>query len=212
MIGFRQRGDDLASFVRSTLQDSDAALEAAPRISAYRAARDWRRQINTGFRTGSRVYNARKWSKGVLVRKRGSMTFEVSDKATYSKGRTQRVSLSWVFDNAPTIRGRRGWVAVPIDGRAPIASSGRRYMWPSEAAAAGWELEIAPVMGKRYKLILGRRGPRDPWTPLWYYIPPYRARKGLDLDGIHSRHDARIDEVWGEELDKRVARRARRSL
>jgi hypothetical protein len=212
MIGYRQRGDDLAAFVRGSLIDSQEAEQAAVRMSAFRAAREWRRQIKTGFRTGSRLYKAKGWSKGVLVRKRTPVRYEVGDKATYSKGRSQKVGLSWVFDNAPTIRGRRGWVAVPIEGRAPVASSGRRYMWPSEAAAAGYELEIAPVMGKRYKLIMGRRGPHDHWIAMWFYIPPYRAKKGLDLDGIHRRQDAAIDQVWGEELDKRTARRARRSF
>lgn len=211
MYGMSVRGDDLASFVRGSMEDSVAAAEAVPRISAFRSARDWRGQIRRGFKSG-RLFQNRGWMKGVVVRKIGRGTYEVSDKARYSKGRTARVSLSWVFDNAPTIRGRRGWVAVPIEGRAPVAPSGRRYMWPSEAAAAGWELEIAAVMGKRYKLILGRRGPRDPWTPLWYYIPPYRARKGLDLDGIHRRHADVQDEVWGEEFDKRSAKRVRRRL
>lgn len=212
MIGYRQSGDDLAAFVRGSYDDSVSANEATARISAFRAARDLRAQIKSRFKVKHRLYAAKGWQKGILVRKRSSTRYEVTDKATYTKGRTMRVGLSWVFDNAPIISGRKGWVAVPIEGKAPIASSGRRYMWPSEAAKVGWELEIAPVMGKRYKIIFGRRGPRDAWVALWLYIPPYRARKGIDLDGIHRRHEAAMETVWGDELDKRSAKRARKRL
>lgn len=212
MYRSKVQGDDLAAFVRDSMEDGRAAAKAAPRISAFRSARDWRGQIRKNFKSGTKLYESKGWKKGVMVRQVRPGVWEVKDKATYRKGRGVKVSLSWVFDNAPTIRGRKGWVAVPIDGAAPIAASGRRYMWPSEAASAGYELEIAPVMGRRYKLILGRRGPRDPWKPMWLYIPPYRAKKGLDLDAIHRRHDPRIDEAWGEEFDRLSAKRARKRL
>lgn len=210
MYGMKVRGGDLAAFVRGSLEDQQAAGQAALRMSAFRSARDWRGQIKRGFGSGSAYYKSRAWAKGVFVRRVAKTTYEVSDKATYSKGRTVRVSLSWTFDNAPVIRGRRGWVAVPIPQQAPAAASGRRAMWPSEAAAAGYELYIAPVMGKRFKIIFGRRGPRDEWRPMWFYIPPYRAKKGLDLNGIHRQHDARLDEVWAEEFDKLASKRATR--
>lgn len=212
MYGLGVKGDDLAAFVRGSYDDQIAAGDSAVRISAFRSRKDWRSQIRRGFGGGAGLYNSRGWAKSVIVKRVGRGTYEVSDKATYSKGRSVRVSLSWVFDNAPTIRGRKNWTAVAIRGRAPLAPSGRRYMWPSEADAAGWELEIVPVMGKRFKLIMGRRGPRDAWSPLWFYIPPYRARKGLDLDGIHARHDAALDQTWGEEFDKLASKRARRRL
>lgn len=211
MYRMNARGDDLAAFVRGSLDDGEAATKAVPRISAFRSARDWRGQIKRNFKR-TRLYKSAGWQKGVIVKQVRPGVWEVRDKATYSKGRTQRLALSWVFDNSPTIRGRKNWTAVPIEGAAPVAASGRRYMWPSEAAAAGWELQIVPVMGKRFKLIMARRGPRDEMRPCWFYIPPYRAKKGLDLDGIHRRHDSRTDETWGEEYDRLSARRSRKRL
>lgn len=206
-----QRGDDLVAFVRGVNEDSLGAADAAPRITAFRSARGLRATIKKRFGTNGRVYAAPGWAKAIQVKRRGPGWFQVVDRARYAKGRSQPLSLGWVFDTAPTIRGKKGWTSVPIKGAAPIAASGRRYMWPSEAAQAGYELEIAPVMGKRYKLIFGRRGPRDAWVAMWYWIPPYRAKKALDLDGHHRLYANQIDEVWGEELDKRTAKRARRS-
>jgi hypothetical protein len=210
MVDFRQKGDDLASFVRGSYADSIDAQHAAVRITSFRAARQLRRDIVSRFGTSGRVYAAKGFAKAILVRKRAAGWWEVADKATYSKGRSVKVGLAWVFDNSPTISGKKGWTAVPIKGAAPIASSGRRHMWPSEASRQGYELEIAAASGKRYKIIFGRRGPRDAWRAMWLWIPPYRAKKALDLDGIHRKHSAQMDTVWGEELDSRTQKRVRR--
>lgn len=211
-MDFRQQGDDLGAFVRGVHADSTAARDAAPRISSFRAARDLRRVIRARFGTSGRLYAAPGFAKAILVRKGGPGRWEVRDKATYSKGRSVRVGLAWVFDNAPVISGKKGWVAVPIQGAAPIASSGRRYMWPSEAAKAGFELQVVAIPGKRYKLIYARRGPRDEWRPMWRWMPPYRAKKAIDLDGIHRARSSQMDTVWGEELDRLTALRVRRKL
>lgn len=192
--------------------DAVTARQTATRISSFRAARDLRRQIVTRFGTSNRLYAAEGFAKAIRVRKRGPGWWEVVDKATYTKGRGMRVGLAWVFDNAPIISGKKGWVAVPIKGAAPIASSSKRYMWPSEAAKAGYELQMVTIPGKRYKLIYGRRGPRDEWRPMWRWMPPYRAKKALDLDGIHRTRSSQMDTVWGEELDKLSTKRVRRRL
>jgi len=208
MVDFRQQGDDLASFVRGAYADSIDAQRAAVRITSFRAARDLRRDIRSRFGSSGRVFASRGFAKAILVRKRAAGWWEVTDKATYSKGRSVKVGLAWVFDNSPTISGKKGWVAVPIKEAPPTI--GRRYMWPSEASKRGYELKIAPAPGKRYKIIFGRRGPRDAWRAMWLWIPPYRAKKALDLDGIHRKHSAQMDTVWGEELDSRTQKRVRR--
>ncbi|MEH0194576.1 hypothetical protein V7S57_02455 [Caulobacter sp. CCNWLY153] len=212
MIRQRLEGDDLAAYLKGLREDTAAANTAAPRRTAFRAARELRALIKKRFSTNGRVYAAPGWAKAIRVDKMSDREFHVADKATYTRGRTMRVGLAWVFDNAPVISGKKGWTAVPIQGAAPIHRTGRRYMWPSEADKAGYQLEIANVMGKRFKVIFGRLNRFDPWRAMWLWIPPYRAKKALDLNSLHARHAAQIDALWGDELDARTSKRARKKL
>lgn len=210
MYAVRQRGDDLAAFVLAANQDGHRASEDAPRKASMNARNELRRQIRTRFSTQGRVWAARGFAASIHVRKMDEDWWSVIDRSVYSKKRSQPVSLAWVFDQAPMIRGKRGWVAVPIKGQAPIHRNGRRYAWPSEAAADGWELEVTPIMGKNLKLILGRLNRLEPWRPLYFYIPPYRASKRLDLDSLWRKHAASMDRLWAEAFDRRMANRARK--
>ena len=136
-VGFRQRGDDLLLFVDKADRHAAFAAQDAARKAAMSARNDLRRQIRTRFGTDGRVWNARGFAAAVVVKKLSDEAWQVVDRAVYSKRRSEEVGLLWVFDAAPVIRGRRGWVAVPITGQAPIHRNGRRQAWPSEAAAMG---------------------------------------------------------------------------
>jgi hypothetical protein len=204
------KGDDLAIYVVAANQAGKEAAQTAVRRAAFGARRDIQSQIRERFGTSGRIYAAKGWAKAIVVKKQSPDWYSVVDKATYSKKRTGQVGLTWVFDNAPMITGKKGWVAVPIKGQAPIASSGRRYMWPSEADKAGYQLDVVQIIGKPIKVIFGKRGAQDPWTAMWFLIPPYRAAKRLDLDGTYNRYAVLIEPYWLDEFDKRLAGKAQR--
>lgn len=205
-MSFRQRGDNLAAFVLASNRAGRFAAEDAARLAAMGARNELRRIIRQRFGSSGRVGASRGFAAAVMVKKWDPTWWSVIDRSVYKKRRTEAVSLAWVFDNAPVIRGKKGWVAVPIRGEAPIANNGRRYAWPREAAAMGWELEIVQVMGKPLKLIMGRRNRREGWKPLYFYIPPYRAKKAIDLDGLHAKWTGMMEGLWGSSFDKRAAR------
>lgn len=210
MFDMRQRGDNLAAFVLAANQDGGRAAEDAVRRVAVGSRNELRRIIRTRFSSGGAVFNAKGFAAAINVKKNADEWWSVVDRSVYRKKRSEAVSLAWVFDTAPIISSRSGgWVAVPIKGQAPLAGSGRRYAWPSEAAARGWDLEIVPIMGKPFKLIMGRLGNRGPWTPLYFYIPPYKAAKRLDLDALWRKWTARLETEWGDAFDRRQAKRRR---
>jgi len=208
MLSLTQRGDNLAAFVLAANTDGQRATQDSVRRVALGARNELRRQIRTRFSTANRIWAARGFAASIHVKKNDDTWWSVVDRSVYKKKRSEPVSLAWVFDNAPIIRGKKGWVAVPIRGQAPISWSGRRYAWPSEAAKMGWELEIVSVMGKPFKLIMGRRNAREGWVPLYYYVPPYRAAKRLDLEGVYRRWADRLEFEWGAAYDRRQSKRS----
>lgn len=207
------RGSDHEAFVRDLARTTDGSAEEAARRSADNAARELRRIVRKNFGTEWRVWDAGSFSKTIRVRMIRKGWFRVYSKAVYTKMRSGRVDLLWVFDQAPVIRSGRGksGVAVPVKGGAPIANNGRRYAWPSEAEAMGWQLDFAPVQGKDSVVILGRRNRFEDWRPLYIWKPSVKAPKRLDLDALHAKHAAAFDDVWGEVLDRRAARAAART-
>lgn len=207
MFNLTQSGDDLAVYVLAANQDGIRATQDSVRRVAMGTRNDLRRIIRQRFSTAGRVWAARGFAAAIHVKKQDDSWWSVVDRSVYRKKRSEALSLAWVFDTAPVVKGRKGWVAVPIRGEAPLASSGRRYAWPSEAAAQGWELEIANVMGKPFKVILGRRNSREPWRPIYYYIPPYRAAKRLDLEGLHRKWAERLEPEWADAYDRRQLKR-----
>jgi hypothetical protein len=205
-------GDDLQAFVRETMKDADGALNDAARIVTQNAAKELRGQIRSRFGTSWRVWAAKGLSASVKATRVAEGWWRIRDKATYRRGRTEQVGLLWVFDNAPVVSSSRGkYVAVPIKGQAPIHPNGRRVMWPSEAQAAGWELEIVPIMGRNAKLVLGRRNSHEAWRPLWFLNPNTKMPKRLNLQALHDKHAATLDRVWGEQMDKRFDRQPRKA-
>lgn len=208
------RGDDLEDFVRQTARDGQRSSEDAARKSAQNAAAELRRIARRRFGSEWRVWNAGSISKTIRVRMIEKGWWRVYSKAVYTKGRSDQVDLLWVFDSAPVVRSGKGksGVSVPVKDGAPIAQNGRRYAWPSEAAAMGWNLEFAPIQGKDSVLILGRRNSHEEWRPLYIWKPSVKMPKRLDLDALHAKHAARFDEVWGDLLDTRQARQAARKL
>lgn len=212
MYSVRQRGDDLAQSVRDAHADGRLATQDAVRRGAMAARKELRRLIRLRFGSEGRVFNARGFAAAIKVNRKDPTWWQVVDRSVYKKKRTQSVSLAWVFDTAPIIRGRKGWMAVPIKDKAPLANSGRRYAWPSEAARMGWELEVATVMGKPFKVIFGRRSRREEWQALYYYIPPYKAGKRLDLDAVLRKYGGALDGYWAEAFDRRTSRRGVRRI
>lgn len=207
MISVTQRGADLEKFVRDTLRDAENAEEQAVRMVASRCAKELRALIKQSFGQEWAVFKSPGFAKAIKVKKMGPGWYRVYSKATYVKGRTQPVDLLWVFETGPQVSsgfGKPG-IVVPIPGHAPIASSGRRYMWPSEATAAGWMLDFAPIMGRNSVLILGRRSTHEPWVPLWIWKPSVRMPTRLDLAGLFEKHSATMEATWADIVDGRIA-------
>ncbi len=211
---FQFIGDDLEDFVDDGARDGVLATEDAARRTAHAAATELRRIARKSFGSEWRVWNAGSISRTIRVRMIQKGWFRVYSKAVYVKGRSDAVDLLWVFDQAPVVRSGKGkkGVAVPIKGGPPIAKNGRRYAWPSEAARDGWQLNFVPVQGKDSVVILGRRNSHEAWRPLYIWKPSVKMPKRLDLDAVHAKHAAAFDEVWGDCLDRRQARRAIRRL
>lgn len=207
-------GDDLEAFAIETARDGSITAEQAARKTAQNTATELRRIVRKNFGSEWRVWNAGSISKSIKVRQVEKGWWRVYSKAVYTKGRSNRVDLLWVFDTAPIIRSGKGkpGISIPVRNGAPIAQNGRRFAWPSEAQAMGWDLSFAPVQGKDTVVILGRRNTFEEWRPLYIWKPSVKAPKRLDLDGLHAKHAARFDEVWGELLDTRQARRAARTV
>lgn len=204
--------DDLPEFVIDANRDGMFAAEDAVKKTARAVGTELRRITRRNFSDAWRVWDGRGLSKSIRVRKLERGVYRVDSKAVYDKGRTDRVNLLWVFSEAPTVRSsRRSGVAVPIKGEAPIAANGRRYAWPRELEAMGWDLSFAPIRGKRSTLILGRRNSFEDWKPLYILTPSAKMPRRLDLDGLHAKHTAKLDVLWGEIVDQKTAKRARRS-
>lgn len=207
-------GDDLEAFVRGTATDADRATDDAPRKVAMNAAAELRRIARKNFGSEWRVWAGGSISKTIRVQMVERGWWRVYSKAVYTKGRSGRVDLLWVFDQAPVIRSGKGkpGISIPVRGGAPLAQNGRRYAWPSEAQGMGWELDFAPIQGKDSVLILGRRNRFEAWIPLYIWKPSTKMPKRLDLDALHSKHAASFDDVWGDLMDQRQARRAARAV
>lgn len=210
---FRQRGDDMIAFVHAANQAGDDAEEAAIRRAAFGSRNDLRKAARmrlSGHRW--RVWDAKGLPAAIRARRMGPGWWQVNSKAIYVKGRTERVDLLWIFDTAASSFSGRGkpYVAVPIPGQAPIAISGRRYAWPSEAMRMGWDLDFARVQGKDSVLVLGRRNSFEAWRPLYILKPRTRQIRRLDLDSVFRRHAAKLDQYWADEFDRRLAKPSRR--
>lgn len=205
------RGDDMGAFARDCARAQDQATESATRIVASRFAKRVRRRVQQSFGTSWRVWNAKGLATGIKARKRGPGWYQIADRG-YSRKRTEPMGLLWVFANAPTIRSSTGiYVAYPIKGAAPIFANGRRVMWPSEATAAGWQLEVEPVNGKNEKLVLGRRNSSEPWKPLWILKPNTKMPRRLgDLDAEFDRCAVQWPEVWADEVEKNLSKTPKR--
>jgi|GEM_PF-1914884 len=205
--------DGMAEFVADEARDGGAALEEAVRITARNTATELRRTVRRNFGSEWRVWDGTSFPKSIRLKRVRKGHYRVDSKAVFTKGRSDAVNLLWVFDTAPVVRsGRKSGVSIPIKGNAPIAQNGRRYAWPREAEAMGYELSFAPVKGKDTVLILGRRNRFEDPVPLYMWKPSVKMPKRLDLTGLHSRHAAKMDDVWGEVLDSRRARRASAAL
>lgn len=209
----RLRGHDLAQFVVSANEDGIRAAQDAARRSAGGARNHLRRVIRQRFNKTGAVFKTRGFVNAIKVKKVADDWWQVIDRSVYAKKRTERFSLAWVFDETPQIASKGGgWVAVPIRGApVPVAGSGRRYMWPSEAARVGWQLEIVPVMGKPFKVIMARRG-REPWQALWLYMPPFRHGRRIDLDSIQRIYAERLETEWDQAFERRQKKRIVRRL
>ena len=205
--------DQLANFVTEVNRDGYFAAEDAARKVAYATATELRRIVRRNFAAEWRVWDAGSFSKSIRVRRLSPGHYRVDSKAIYVKGRSDETNLLWIFDSAPTVRsGRKSGVAVPIKGETPIAQNGRRFAWPSEVEARGWDLQFAPIRGKDSVLILGRPNKTEDYRPLWIWKPSVKMPKRLDLDGLHNRQAMKLEEVWGQILDGKVAQRAARAI
>lgn len=201
--------DDLSEFVLDAERDGRFAAEDAIRKTAQNAATELRRIIRRNFGSEWRVWDAGGFPKSIRVKRIARGHYRVDSKAIYSKGRGTDVNLLWVFDTAPVVTSAsKSGVAIPVKGTTPIANNGRRYAWPSELEKRGFDLKFAPIAGKETVLILGRRNKLEDWTPYYMWRPSTKMPKRLDLDALHSKHAARIDEVWGDILDRKGVRRA----
>lgn len=201
--------DDLDQFVFDAERDGRFAAEDAVRRTAYNAATELRRIVRKNFGAEWRVWDAGSFSKSIRVRRIAKGAWRVDSKAIYSKGRSGTVNLLWVFDTAPVIRSSsKSGVAIPNKDHAPIAQNGRRFAWPREAEAMGYDLTFAPVRGKDTVVILGRRNAFEEPVPLYLWKPSVKAPKRLDLTGLHNKHALRMEQVWGDILDQKQARRA----
>lgn len=205
--------DDLGEFVLDAHRDGLFASEDAVRKTAQNTAAELRRIVRKNFGAEWRVWDAGSFSKSIRVRKIAKGHYRVDSKAIYTKKRGGEVNLLWVFDTAPVVtsNGKSG-IAIPVKGETPIGQSGRRFAWPSEAAAAGWDLKFAPIAGSDKVVILGRPNKVEDFRPIYLWQPHAKMPKRLDLDGLHTKHAAKMDEVWGEILDRKAARRAAASL
>jgi hypothetical protein len=201
--------EDLSDFMLDAHRDGQYGAEDAVRKTAQNTATELRRIVRKNFGAEWRVWDAGSFSKSIRVKKIAKGHYRVDSKAIYTKKRGGEVNLLWVFDTAPVVRsGRKSGVAIPIKGSTPIGQSGRRFAWPSEAEAAGWDLTFVPIKGKDSVLILGQRTKAEEPIPLYIWKPSVKMPKRLDLEGLHSRHAAKMDEVWGEILDRKAVRRA----
>jgi hypothetical protein len=210
---FRQTGGDMRAFVMAANQSGDEAEEGAVRRAAFASRNDLRkaaRQRLSGHKW--RVWDAKGLPAAIKARRITAGWWRVDSKAVYVKGRTERVDLLWIFDTGASSYSGKGkaYVAVPLPGQAPIALSGRRYAWPSEAQRMGWELDFARIQGKDSILVLGRRSSFEAWRPLYILKPRTKQMKRLDLDGVYRKHAARLDDYWAREFDARFARALRR--
>ncbi len=201
--------DDLSEFVLDAHRDGAFAAEDAVRQTARNATAELRRIVRKNFSAEWRVWDAGGFAKSIRLRRIAKNHYRVDSKAIYTKGRSDEVNLLWVFDTAPVVTSaRKSGVAIPIKGGAPVAGNGRRFAWPSEAEAMGYDLTFAPIPGKDSVLILGRRNKFEEPIPLYIWKPRVKMPKRLDLDGLHNRHAARMDEVWGDILDRKSVKRA----
>lgn len=207
-MDFRQHGDDLAVFALQADRYGEQAHVEAVRKTAYNTANELRRIIRRSFGSEWRVWSAKGFASTIRVVQIAPGHFRVFSKASYAKGRTQKIDLLWVFDTAPVVRSGRGKanVAIPIRGQTPIAQNGRRYMSPSEAMAAGWDLYFANIFGKPGQIAFGRRNRYEEYRPLWIMKPSVKEPKRLDLDGLHRKHAVRIDDVWADIYDRKMTR------
>jgi len=204
--------DDLSEFVLEANRDGAYAAEDAIRTTARNAATELRRVVRKNFGAEWRVWDAGSFSKSIRLKRIAKGHWRIDSKAIYTKGRTGEVNLLWVFDTAPVVTsGRRSGVSIPLK-EAPISQSGRRFAWPSEAEALGYDLTFVPIKGKDSVLILGQRNKFEEPVPLYIWKPSVKMPKRLDLDGLHSKHAAKLDQVWGDILDRKSARRAAASL
>lgn len=201
--------DDLVEFTTGAMRDGAFATEDTIRVTARNTATELRRVVRKNFGAEWRVWNGGSFSKSIRFRKVAKGHYRVDSKAIYSKGRGGDVNLLWVFDTAPVVRSRgRSGISIPIRTGAPIAANGRRFAWPAEAEAMGWDLTFAPIKGKTSVLILGRRNKFEDLVPLYIWKPSAKMPKRLDLDGLHNKHAARMETVWGDILDSKSAKRA----
>lgn len=201
--------DGLEAFVADAARDGGFASEDAVRVTAKNTGAELRRIVRKNFGAEWRVWDAGSFSKSIRVRRLAKGHYRIDSKAIYSKKRSGEVNLLWVFDTAPVVRGNgRPGISIPIKNGAPIASNGRRFAWPAEAEAMGWDLSFAPIAGKSSVLILGRRNSFEEPIPLYIWKPDAKMPKRLDLDGLHNKHAARMETVWGDILDRKSARRA----
>ncbi|NBB65303.1 hypothetical protein GVN18_39250 [Pseudomonas sp. ODNR1LW] len=205
--------DDLSEFVADAARDGAFASEDAVRATARNTAAELRRIVRKNFGAEWRVWDAGSFSKSIRLRRIAKGYYRVDSKAIYSKKRSGEVNLLWVFDTAPVVRGNgRPGVSIPLKNGAPIAANGRRFAWPAEAEAMGWDLSFAPIEGKTSVLILGRRNRFEDPIPLYIWKPDAKMPKRLDLDGLHNKHAAKMETVWGDILDRKAAKRAAQAL
>lgn len=211
-MDFRQSGDDLALFALEAQRFGEQAHVEAVRKTAYNTANELRRIIRRSFGAAWRAQglSTKGFAATIRVKQISPGHYRVYSKATYAKGRSQMVDLLWVFDTAPVVRSGRGKanVAVPIVKHTPETTGrgGRRFMSPSEAIAAGWEVYFATIFGKPGQIAFGRQNRYQEFKPMWVMKPAVKEPKRLDLDGLHRKHAVRIDDVWAEIYDRKMTR------
>ncbi len=210
MIGLSVRGDDLAGFVRTAGAAAADATKKAPKRAAANASAELKVQIKQRFKRVP-YWNSPGFAKAIRWKEMGPGWWRTYSRAVYVKGRSEPVDLLWFFDQPQKTvsSSSKSGVAVPLPD-SPLASSGKRYAWPSELMAQGWQLEFLPTRNPNVQLIVGRLGHGQRPKPLFLWLKQTRPRARLDLEGLFQKHAATLDDLWAGYVDEALERKPRR--
>lgn len=210
------RGADLEADVLAMGRALAGARLDAPRLTAQDTATLLRRQARTAFAGAKPLDGNKRFADSIRVKRMGRGWYRVWSKATYTRGRSVKVDLLWVFDAGPMVTGRGGkGIAVPI-GRV-IGSSSKRLATPAEAEAMGWTLSFLPLKSGKGWLIMGKLaggdfgkmygGANQPSKPLFILLKGgVKMPKRFDLDGLMRQQSPKFEQFAVSAYDRRMAR------